>query len=386
METLKSKLSNGGKFLVTADAWFVGPDGEFYNSAFGEVEILDDEETLGIKTNRGATNWFAQVGNKDEFVIIAGCQIHYAVKCDSVPDAARGYRDKPQDGSAPPRIWAPSKKENVIDLGTIKFDTSEIDNKIRYLKKRMLAACYGGSIGSLGKIVKETNPDGKTVRRYETFDHYSDATRYAMMAGTLFGSPGPNVDPQRDFENIKDVLSENIEKYEEILSRRLVERTFKTFGLIEADADLIKMGPVEVTKGRTSISATLDEERARGRIKVLRRAAVKTWALSVGSLNVLKNGAEYFKKWIPSELKPRDLAPALRVLRAKSPERLTLRWLIPEGDKMGKLMQNTTARAVFNDLLKAHGMKSTRDLESVEAAKCGKLIDDLLIFKKSFKC
>lgn len=41
---------------------------------------------LGIKTNMKSTNWFAKVGCEDKHVIIAGCQIHYAVKTDEQPN------------------------------------------------------------------------------------------------------------------------------------------------------------------------------------------------------------------------------------------------------------------------------------------------------------
>jgi len=70
----------GDKVLVTTDNWFLAPDGEQYRAVFGTVKgIHRDEEALGIKTNARSTNWYAEVGN----VLIAGCQIHYAVKTKS---------------------------------------------------------------------------------------------------------------------------------------------------------------------------------------------------------------------------------------------------------------------------------------------------------------
>ena len=77
-----------GKYLITTDAWFIAPNGKHYKSAWGEIEILGDN-ILGIKTNARATNWYAKVGSKDNHIIIAGCQIHYAIKCN----------DKPEDGN-----------------------------------------------------------------------------------------------------------------------------------------------------------------------------------------------------------------------------------------------------------------------------------------------
>ncbi len=69
------------KYLITTDSWFVAPDGEQYKAVFGTVSaVLSDEETLGIKTNRGSSNWFVTIGN----MIVAGCQIHYCIQTDQV--------------------------------------------------------------------------------------------------------------------------------------------------------------------------------------------------------------------------------------------------------------------------------------------------------------
>lgn len=71
----------GDKVLLTTDSWFFAPDGESYRAVYGTVNaILKDEDTLGIKTNARSTNWYVSIGN----MLIAGCQIHYAIKTDSV--------------------------------------------------------------------------------------------------------------------------------------------------------------------------------------------------------------------------------------------------------------------------------------------------------------
>lgn len=74
-----------GKYLITTDNWFIAPDGKQYRAAWGSVQILEDG-LLGVKTNRNSTNWFAKVGSDDKHIIIAGCQIHYAVKTDEKPN------------------------------------------------------------------------------------------------------------------------------------------------------------------------------------------------------------------------------------------------------------------------------------------------------------
>ena len=74
-----------GTYLITTDHWFMGPDGLYYRAVWGNVEIVSDE-VLGVKTNRNSANWYAKVGTKDNHVIVAGCQIHYAVKCKKKPN------------------------------------------------------------------------------------------------------------------------------------------------------------------------------------------------------------------------------------------------------------------------------------------------------------
>jgi len=77
-------LNVGDKAIITCDSWFYAPDGRSYRAVFGTVKaVRSDQETLGIKTNARSTNWYIEIGN----TTIAGCQIHYAVKCRDVPPA-----------------------------------------------------------------------------------------------------------------------------------------------------------------------------------------------------------------------------------------------------------------------------------------------------------
>lgn len=71
----------GKKMLISTDNWFVAPDGIECRSAYGTVKaVLNSESALGVKTNAHSTNWYVEIGN----IMIAGCQIHYAVASDSV--------------------------------------------------------------------------------------------------------------------------------------------------------------------------------------------------------------------------------------------------------------------------------------------------------------
>lgn len=75
----------GEKYLITADNWFFAPDGENYRAVFGTVHaVVDSETVLGIKSNRNATNWYVAIGD----MVLAGCQIHYAIRADAYSAAA----------------------------------------------------------------------------------------------------------------------------------------------------------------------------------------------------------------------------------------------------------------------------------------------------------
>lgn len=74
-----------GKYLITTDSWFYGADGRQYQSVWGDVEIVSDN-VLGVKTNARSANWFAKVSGDKNHILIAGCQIHYAVQINEKPN------------------------------------------------------------------------------------------------------------------------------------------------------------------------------------------------------------------------------------------------------------------------------------------------------------
>ncbi len=74
----------GQKYLITTSNWFFAPDGENYIAAHGTVHsVVDSEAVLGLRANRNSTNWYVIIGD----LIIAGCQIHYALRCDEFSSA-----------------------------------------------------------------------------------------------------------------------------------------------------------------------------------------------------------------------------------------------------------------------------------------------------------
>jgi hypothetical protein len=78
-------IKEGQKYIITTEGWFYAPDGKKYKAVWGAVELLPDA-VLGVKTNKGSTNWYAKVGSEEKHVIVAGCQIHYASHSEEAPN------------------------------------------------------------------------------------------------------------------------------------------------------------------------------------------------------------------------------------------------------------------------------------------------------------
>lgn len=102
-------INEKGKYLVTTDNWFFAPDGQSYKAVWGDVEILSDS-ILGVKTNSRSANWYAKVGTDENHVIIAGCQIHYAVACEKRPQdkyhiAEDYFEGKVFENRVPSRVY-----------------------------------------------------------------------------------------------------------------------------------------------------------------------------------------------------------------------------------------------------------------------------------------
>lgn len=96
---MESSMQVGQKALITTNAWFYAPDGRQYRAVFGTIKaVRTSEDTLGVRTNARSTNWYVEIGN----LTVAGCQIYYALRCDSVhtgpakdwsADAEKGFTE-----------------------------------------------------------------------------------------------------------------------------------------------------------------------------------------------------------------------------------------------------------------------------------------------------
>ena len=99
-------IENGEKYLITTDGWFRGHDGEQYAAVWGTCYMKTSEQVFGFKPSRPSTNWFLVIGRrKARRVVVAGCQIHYAMRCDEKPKLKTGTHEA--DGTQHPnnRIW-----------------------------------------------------------------------------------------------------------------------------------------------------------------------------------------------------------------------------------------------------------------------------------------
>ncbi len=71
--------------LVSTDGWFKGPDGLDYKHVWGPVNIVRADALLRFKPSNSA-NWYLTVGHANSNqVVIAGCQVHYAVMAPRRP-------------------------------------------------------------------------------------------------------------------------------------------------------------------------------------------------------------------------------------------------------------------------------------------------------------
>ena len=79
-------ITNGQKYLITTDNWFIAPDGDTCRAVWGTCYSKNIREVFGFEPSRPSTNWYLEVGGNGKEMILAGCQIHYAVRCEEIPN------------------------------------------------------------------------------------------------------------------------------------------------------------------------------------------------------------------------------------------------------------------------------------------------------------
>ena len=167
-----------GKYLITTDAFFFAPDGKQYRAVWGEVLILPDS-VLGVKTNEKSSNWYVRVGSEQEHVILAGCQIHYAVKVDQCPNLQDVQERVGTDNTLQTldsRIYVPVRSEipepPKVDPPHLKSDRSDAQ----------ILTVYEGTLDPYTKLSDILNSI-KTLMDYNHSETRSEFTRLLDMLG-----------------------------------------------------------------------------------------------------------------------------------------------------------------------------------------------------------
>ncbi len=65
------------------------------------METLTTKEALGFQPNGRSANWFVRVGQGEKSIVVAGCQIHYAIQLKEKPVIKTGG------------FWRESDRQNV---------------------------------------------------------------------------------------------------------------------------------------------------------------------------------------------------------------------------------------------------------------------------------
>jgi hypothetical protein len=79
-------IKEGKKYLVTTDNWFIAPDGNQYRCAWGTCNLKTTQEIFNFTPLKPSTNWFMEVGGNGKKIIIGGCQIHFVIECENLPE------------------------------------------------------------------------------------------------------------------------------------------------------------------------------------------------------------------------------------------------------------------------------------------------------------
>lgn len=87
MEASVAQQLVGKTVLLTVDNWFYAPNGKQYRAIFGTLRgVHTAEATLGVRPNGKSANWYIEIGD----MVVAGCQVNYALRCDAVNFAPVG--------------------------------------------------------------------------------------------------------------------------------------------------------------------------------------------------------------------------------------------------------------------------------------------------------
>lgn len=114
-----------GKYLITTHEWFYAPDGKQYRAVWGDVQITQTKDIIGLDPNRVTSNYCYKVGTEEHHIIIGGCQVMYSVKCDIRPETGEVTQAfEGEKRTCEPAIFIPEEVQEP------KGDTELIDGKM----------------------------------------------------------------------------------------------------------------------------------------------------------------------------------------------------------------------------------------------------------------
>jgi hypothetical protein len=111
-------LDSNKTYIIKSDEWFPAPDGELYIYVWGKVEIIEAENLLGLVPAKPSTNWYAKVGDVENYVLIAGCKIHSACIAPKPPFNKYHLRCSDHEGKL---VWNKQPNYLYIAEGQIKY-------------------------------------------------------------------------------------------------------------------------------------------------------------------------------------------------------------------------------------------------------------------------
>jgi len=101
---------------------FMPPDGKQYRAVWGDVQIIQTKDVIGLDPNRVTSNYCYKVGTKEQHIIIGGCQVMYSVKCDMRPETGEVTQAfEGEKRTCEPAIFIPE------EIQEDKMDTELID-------------------------------------------------------------------------------------------------------------------------------------------------------------------------------------------------------------------------------------------------------------------
>lgn len=158
-----------GKYLITTHEWFYAPDGKQYRAVWGDVQIVQTKDVIGLDPNRVTSNYCYKVGTEEHHIIIGGCQVMYSVKCDNRPETGEVTQAfEGEKRTCEPAIFIPEETKNVKeDIEAIEGKDVKWENDKIELLRILLA--FDLSYFSGSKDIKEDTLESVKAGRFKAF-------------------------------------------------------------------------------------------------------------------------------------------------------------------------------------------------------------------------